>query len=147
MKTPVKPLVFSLYLAISACQGDQTNSEAVALPQSEPDKDAPTLLVEQMQKPHDADMKSQVNKAIQDLASRLNILSDEIKVIRTENVTWRDGSLGCPQEGMMYTQALAPGTLIVLSSGDVEYEYHSGGGRNPFYCTKPQAPAPATSVD
>ena len=33
-------------------------------------------------------------------------------------VTWSDGSAGCPEPGMMYTQALVPGYRIVLQAGD-----------------------------
>jgi hypothetical protein len=34
-----------------------------------------------------------------------------------ESVTWSDGSLGCPQPGMMYTQALVPGWRVVVGDG------------------------------
>jgi hypothetical protein len=146
-KAHIKLLIFNSFFALPGCQGVQNNSEVGMSTKLGIEKDAPTLVVGEVAKPQVAVVKSQVNKATKDLASKLNVLSDEIKVISTENVTWRDGSLGCPQKGMMYTQALVPGALIVLGSGDVEYEYHSGGGRDPFYCTKPQAPAPATSVD
>jgi hypothetical protein len=140
-------LVSGLQIALSGCQGGQNNSEAGAPPKSVTEKDAPILVVDEVYKPHAADVKSQVNKAIQDLANRLDVLSDEIKVIRAENVTWRDGSLGCPQKGMMYTQALISGTLVVLGSGGVEYEYHSGSGRDPLYCAIPQTPAPGRSAE
>ncbi len=145
-KIPVKLLVFSLFFALSGCKGGQDNSDASAPPKSVTEKDAPTLMEGEVYKPHAADVKSQVNLAIQDLAGRLDVLSDEIKVTRAENVTWRDGSLGCPQKGMMYTQALVPGTLIVLSASDVEYEYHSGSG-DPFYCANPQLPLPVKTAE
>jgi hypothetical protein len=83
------------------------------------------------------------SEAIQDLSGRLGIQSGEIKVVSEKNVTWRDGSLGCPKPGMMYTQALVEGTLIVLRVDDTKYEYHSGGGRAPFYCENPVSPAAA----
>ncbi len=57
-----------------------------------------------------------------------------------EDVTWPDGSLGCPQPGMRYTQALVSGSLIVLEANGLFYEYHSGGGGDPFYCALPTAP-------
>ena len=87
------------------------------------------------------------NEAIQNLAGRLEVPSGEVVFVREEDVTWRDGSLGCPQKDMMYTQALVPGTLIVLRVDDTEYEYHSGGGRAPFYCENPVSPAPKSSAD
>ena len=93
------------------------------------------------------ELSQQLTEAIQDLAGRLDVQSDDIKVIVEKNVTWRDGSLGCPKEGMMYTQALVPGMLIVLRVDGSEYEYHSGGGRAPFYCENPVSPVPRSSAD
>ena len=87
----------------------------------------------------------QVLEAIQELSGRVGVPAGDIKIISEKNVTWPDGSLGCPQKGMMYTQALVPGTLIVLRFDDTEYEYHSGGGRAPFYCENPASPASAKS--
>jgi len=78
--------------------------------------------------------------AVQDLAKRLGVEPGEITVLRSVEVTWPDGSLGCPKEDMMYTQALVEGVLIVLRAGSREYEYHSGKGRPPFYCESPGKP-------
>lgn len=89
----------------------------------------------------------QATVAIEDLAGRLGVAVGEISLISEQSVTWRDGSLGCPKKDMMYTQALVPGTLIVLAAGDKEYQYHSGQGRPPIYCAAPQPPAPANGVD
>ena len=75
-----------------------------------------------------------VRQAMEDLAGRLSIAIDQIEVVRTEAVTWRDSSLGCPQPGRQYMQVLQDGMLIVLRAGDRSYEYHSGGSRPPFLC-------------
>ena len=139
-------LVSGLLFALSGCQGGQDNTEVGASSKSVTEKDASTLKVDEVFRPHAVDKSSQVIKAIKDLAGRLDVPSNEIKVIRAENVTWRDGSLGCPKKGMFYTQALVPGTLIVLRVGDAEYEYHSGSG-DPFYCAQPQPPAGAATVE
>ncbi|MBT8048994.1 MAG: hypothetical protein KJO92_11315 [Gammaproteobacteria bacterium] len=85
--------------------------------------------------------------AVKDLAGRLNISAKEISVLREVNVTWRDGSLGCPREGMMYTQALVEGSLIVLRAGNDQYQYHSGKGRPPFYCENPVKPISKSSAE
>lgn len=76
-------------------------------------------------------------QAVADLADRLGMTPKEIEVVRVEEVVWRDGSLGCPEPGMMYTQALVDGSRIVLSAGGRTYEYHAGGPRPPFLCEKP----------
>ncbi|MDP9443966.1 MAG: hypothetical protein M3P83_06315 [Actinomycetota bacterium] len=81
--------------------------------------------------------------AVRDLAHRLGVAPEQVHVLNVEDVTWRDGSLGCPQPGMMYPQVLTPGRRIVLESGGERYEYHSGSGREPFLCEHPEPPAPA----
>ncbi len=85
--------------------------------------------------------------AVSDLADRLGVDESEITVVSVEEVTWSDGSLGCPEPGMMYTQALENGSLIVLEADGIEYEYHSGVGQDPFYCATPIAPVGDASAD
>jgi hypothetical protein len=46
-----------------------------------------------------------------------------IEIIRSQAVTWPDGSLGCPQEGMAYTQVLTDGYWIILRINEVDYDY------------------------
>lgn len=88
-----------------------------------------------------------VTEAVQDLSGRLGISADEIEGVTEKAVTWRDGSLGCPKEDMMYTQALVEGTLIVLRVDGRDYQYHSGKGLRPFYCEHPREPAAKPSLD
>lgn len=78
--------------------------------------------------------------AAADLAARLGVGIDQVSVVSMEEVTWRDGSLGCPEPGMMYTQALVPGSRILLKANGQTYEYHAGGGREPFLCQDPKPP-------
>ena len=80
-------------------------------------------------------------QAIADLVTRLGLTDPSaISVESVDEVTWRNGSLGCPAKGMQYTQVLTPGTRIVLIHDGTTYEYHAGGGRDPFYCATPEAP-------
>ncbi len=60
-----------------------------------------------------------------DLVEQLGASREAIEVKQAGAVVWRDGSLGCPQPGMMYTQALVPGFQIVLRAGDEVYDYHA----------------------
>jgi hypothetical protein len=78
--------------------------------------------------------------AVADLSNRLGIGASSIAVISIDEVTWSDGSLGCPEPGMMYTQALEDGVLVVLEADGVRYEYHSGIGHDLFYCESPVPP-------
>ena len=83
--------------------------------------------------------QSIVDAAIADVARREAI---EAQVVEVERVTWRDGSLGCPRKGMMYTQALVPGWRIVLASGSRSFEYHSSLRGPPFACAPGLAQKP-----
>ena len=127
-------------LAIGACQGNHDAAAEPALQETAGPAELSRPEVTVMNGPHAQELRQQVETAKEDLAKRLGIPLDEISVLRAESVTWRDGSLGCPKKGMMYTQALVPGSLIVLSAGGARYEYHSGRTGPPFYCATPQAP-------
>lgn len=71
------------------------------------------------------------------LAGRLGMGEDEVVVTSVEEVTWKDGSLGCAEQGTMYTQALVDGQRIVLEAGGDTYEFHAGADREPFLCEEP----------
>jgi hypothetical protein len=76
-----------------------------------------------------------VAQARADLAGRLNIGADTLRVKSVEAVDWPDSSLGCPQPGMMYAQVITPGLRVVLEANGQEYAYHSDGKRI-FLCEK-----------
>jgi hypothetical protein len=75
-----------------------------------------------------------VQAAMLDLAEFLGVSIDVIDWVSSEEVEWPNGSLGCPQPGVSYTQAIVNGSLIVLEVNGVPYEYHSGTGREAFLC-------------
>ena len=85
-----------------------------------------------------------IQAAVADLAARQGVTTDEVDVVVVREVTWSDGSLGCPQPGMNYTQALVNGQLVVLAIGTQRFEYHSGGSRSLFFCADPRPPADDT---
>ncbi|GAA2824249.1 hypothetical protein [Kribbella solani] len=78
-----------------------------------------------------------VEQARADLTKRLGVDAGKVTVVSSEEVTWPDGSLGCPEPGMRYTQALVPGNRTVLEVDGKQYSYHSGGHRAPFLCEHP----------
>ena len=81
-----------------------------------------------------------VTTAIVDLAARLGVGVDEVGLLDARHVTWRDGSIGCPEPALAYTQAEVPGALIVLRVADSSYRYHAAEDAPFFYCGNPQAP-------
>jgi hypothetical protein len=80
-------------------------------------------------------------QAVADLAQRLGVDAAAVRVVSSDEVTWPDGSLGCPEPGMMYTQMLVPGNRTILEVGGKQYAYHSSASRAPFLCEHPARPA------
>ena len=56
-----------------------------------------------------------------------------------EVVTWTDGALGCPQPGLVYTQALVPGWRIVVRGPAREAVYHASQRGQWVLCNGVQA--------
>lgn len=75
-------------------------------------------------------------QAILDDLGRRGVPIDAVEVVSAKDVTWNDGSLGCPKPGKFYTQALVPGLQVVVRAGDAEYDYRFGRGDRPKLCEK-----------
>jgi len=89
----------------------------------------------------DGGLQPIVQKAIDDLASRMTISPDDIVVMQAVSVVWPDGSLGCPQSGMEYTQVTVDGFHILLQASGTTHSYHGGGtSLEPFLCEKSKLP-------
>ena len=95
----------------------------------------------------DAHLQSLIEEAKANLMQRLNIPEGQIIVVEATSVTWPDGSLGCPQEGMAYAQVLTPGYLIRLQAGDRGFEYHASRGTRVIFCENPTPPVPGIPAD
>lgn len=78
-----------------------------------------------------------------DAAHRAGVALDEVKVITVESVTWSDGSLGCPEPGMMYTQALVPGYRIRVDASGTMLTYHAGATNTFVHCPPERAREPS----
>ena len=63
--------------------------------------------------------------ARRDLASRLKVAKEEIRVHFTKPVTWPDTRLGCPEEGKPYEKRKIKGYLIELLYEGTTYEVHA----------------------
>ena len=71
-------------------------------------------------------LQSLVAAVLADAAGRSGQPVEALQVASAEAVTWSDGSLGCPQPGMMYTQALVPGYRIRIKADAQVLDYHAG---------------------
>jgi hypothetical protein len=72
-----------------------------------------------------------------DLATRLGRSVDAAHVLRAEQVIWPDGSIGCAQPGVLYTQATVVGYLVEFELEAKIYRYHSALNGAPIYCEHP----------
>lgn len=99
-----------------------------------PNDDEPIGEEEQVGTPAIESSDPHVAVAVADLASRMDVAAGDVMLILQEEVMWRDGSLGCPQPGFSYTQALVDGYKITLEVNGVTYAYHGRAGQDPFLC-------------
>jgi len=77
---------------------------------------------------------------VAEAADRAGVTAQEIEVTAAEQVTWSDGSLGCPEPDMAYTQALVPGYRVVLEAGGDQLNFHSSESGDFRFCEDPQPP-------
>lgn len=75
-----------------------------------------------------------IQAALADAARRTGIDAAALKVSSAERVTWLDGSLGCPEPDLLYTQALVPGYRIRIKAGGETLDYHAGTRGAPQLC-------------
>jgi hypothetical protein len=113
-------LVFGL-VALVACAAD--------LPPA-----SPAATAEDPSMPAAASLASVTGAALADAARRTGRKPADLKVLSAEAVTWPDGSLGCPQPGMMYTQALVPGYRVRIEADGQVLDYHAGRSGRPGLC-------------
>ncbi len=78
-----------------------------------------------------------LQQARADAARRAGVALNRVSIIFVEAVEWRDSSLGCPEPGKMYLQAITPGYRIVLQAGGKGYEYHSDRSQRVIPCDNP----------
>ena len=71
---------------------------------------------------------------VADAARRFAVAESAVVVVDAEQVTWPDGSLGCPQPGMMYTQALVPGYRLTAKTTEGSLRYHTDARGNVVTC-------------
>lgn len=62
-----------------------------------------------------------------DAAARSGVPREQLVVVTAESRTWNDGSLGCPEPGHFYTQALVEGWQAVVRAGATLYDYRGAG--------------------
>lgn len=132
------PLTISLALALAACNGSGEAASHGLSPTRDVQNATPKLDISATS----MNLHEQIEFSKKALAQRLNIEPESITLSEAREVTWRSGALGCPEPGMNYTQALVPGALIFLQTGNEVHGYHAKIGAKPFYCPRQRAEQP-----
>ena len=70
---------------------------------------------------------------------------EQLSIVRAEPVVWNDGSLGCPEPGMEYTQALVNGYWVVINAAGQTYDFRVGRGGSFRLCPEGRGHAPLQS--
>ena len=78
-----------------------------------------------------------------DASKRAGVPLAEVTLLTLEPVTWADGSLGCPEPGMMYTQALVRGYRIRVDAAGTPMTYHTGATSTFVLCPPERAQEPS----
>lgn len=90
----------------------------------------------------DAALSDRIAQARADLQQRTGA---PITLAHARRVVWSNGSLGCPQPGRAYTQALVDGYEIVFEADGRRWHYHgSDRGEAPRLCPNPSASGGST---
>jgi len=124
------PIVAVLTLACSAESGASVQPEQSSTP-----SDRPSALPS-------TDAGGQppaeiLGPVVADAASRASVEPATVVVVSATAVEWSDGSLGCPEPGMLYTQALVSGFQIIVRAGDRDLDYRVRGPGRFRLCERP----------
>jgi hypothetical protein len=82
-----------------------------------------------------ASMPREVRRAVvSDAAKRFQVPENAVVIAQAERVIWSDGSLGCAEPGMAYTQALVPGYRVTARTTAGQFVYHTDERGNFVSC-------------
>src|SRR6516164_2082325 len=119
MRTLIIAVAVALNLGVYMRSGLGSPKQSMTTPSETP---APTST------PHMSRVAPQVPEAIlnsilKEAAKLANVPPQELVIVRAEAVVWNDGSLGCPEPGMEYTQALINGYWVVIKAAGQTYDF------------------------
>jgi hypothetical protein len=68
-----------------------------------------------------------IDPIVADAAARLGVDPSMVQIVAAEPKTYGDGSLGCPQPGEMYTQAVVDGYQVIVEANGTQLDYRGSG--------------------
>ena len=125
-------------LAVAACSSGAAPSSNPNLASDRPSASFPG----ETPPPSDAPVigeapQALVDAILDDVVARTGVARDAIKVTRAQAMEWSDGSMGCPEPGMMYTQAIVEGFWVVVEVDARSYDYRAGRQGGFRLCEQP----------
>jgi hypothetical protein len=78
-------------------------------------------------------------------AKLAKVLLEQLVIVRAVAVVWNDGSLGCPQSGMQFTQALVSGYWVVIKAAEQTYDFRVSREGNFRLCPERRGHPPSQS--
>ena len=82
---------------------------------------------------------------LKEAARVANVPPQQLTIVRAEAVVWNDGSLGCPEPGMEYTQALINGYWVVIKAAAQTYDFRVDRGGSFRLCPEGRGHPPLPS--
>lgn len=126
-------------VANPAVPGELTPSSSEVTP-TLPSPGETTPMTPAIPTPAASGLENLVQMAKEDLARRVSISANQIKLVEATEAEWSDSSLDCPQPGMSYLQVMTPGYRILLEANGTQYEYHSNRDAYVVYCDHANPP-------
>lgn len=81
---------------------------------------------------------------VEDAASLAGLPVSQTVVITAQEMLWNDGSLGCPEPGVVYTQAQVSGYWVVVEAGSAAFDYRLTDQGQYRRCENPFGVPPGT---
>ena len=126
-------VAFTVIMSDSVCGSE--NVEPV--PSATPPRELPTVQGKVPQGILDAILK--------EAATMAHLSREKLAIVRAQPVTWNDGSLGCPEPGAMYTQALVKGYWVVIDAAGKTYDFRVDNAGRFRLCTAGRGHPPRQS--
>lgn len=98
------------------------------------------------QPPHQAADNSPEERAKLTLSRHLKISAKDVTIENIEQIDWNDMSLGCPQPGRMYGQAIVPGYRVIARHQNQDYNVHLSR-HQALICTTPDGILPQPQIE
>ena len=134
-------IAVALEITVNTPSGLASPNESMTTPSETP---VPTST------PQMSRVESQMPEAIlgpilDEAAKLANVPRQQLVIVRAEAVVWNDGSLGCPEPGMEYTQALVNGYWVLIKAAEQTYDFRVGGGGSFRFCPEGRGHPPRPS--